>query len=160
VLVVRVHPELLRRERLPACLVTRDLWEQRYASIKDLELHLTRNGVVIRKFFLHLSKAEQRRRLLSRLEEPEKNWKFSVADLRERKRWKDYQKAYEQMIRATAVPHAPWYVVPADHKWFTRLVVAQAVVDAMESLSLKPPRVDKAQRKELAAVRQALEAEA
>jgi PPK2 family polyphosphate:nucleotide phosphotransferase len=159
VLVVRVHPELLQREQLPRPLVKRDLWEHRFASINDLERHLTRNGVVLRKFFLHLSKGEQRERLLSRLEEPQKNWKFSVADLRERKRWKDYQQAYEEMIRATATEHAPWYVVPADHKWFTRLVVAQAVVDALESLDLKFPAMDKAQRKELAAVRRALESE-
>ncbi len=160
VLVVRVHPELLQHEQLPPALVNRDLWPQRYASINDLELHLARNGTVVRKFFLHVSKEEQRRRLLSRLEETDKNWKFSTADLEERKRWNDYQKAYEQMIRATATPHAPWYVVPADHKWFTRLVVAEAVIDTLESLSLKTPQVKKTKRKELAAVRRALEEEA
>ena len=156
VLVVRVHPELLARQKLPPSRVTKDLWDERYESINDLERHLSRNGVIIRKFFLHLSKKEQRDRLLSRLEEPDKNWKLSLADLRERKRWDEYQRAYEQMIRRTATEEAPWYVVPADHKWFSRLVVAEVVVQALESLKLKYPPVDDAKRRELAAVRKAL----
>jgi PPK2 family polyphosphate:nucleotide phosphotransferase len=158
VLVVRVHPELLERQKLPVPLVTKDIWSQRFEDIKAFERYLTRNGVVIRKFFLHLSKKEQRQRLLSRLEEPDKNWKFSMADLHERERWKDYMRAYEEMIQRTASEQAPWYVVPADHKWFTRLVVAQVIVDALESLHLAYPEVGKAKRKELAAVRKVLSA--
>jgi PPK2 family polyphosphate:nucleotide phosphotransferase len=155
-LVVRVHPELLARQKLPPELVTEDLWKQRFQSINDLERHLVRNGVLVRKFFLHLSKKEQRRRLLSRLEESDKNWKLSLADIRERQRWNDYQQAYEDMIRHTATPHAPWYVVPADHKWFTRLVVAEVVVDALNSLDLAYPSVGEEKRRELAAVKKAL----
>jgi PPK2 family polyphosphate:nucleotide phosphotransferase len=158
VLVVRVHPEFLGRQKLPAPLVTKDIWSQRFEDITAFERYLTRNGVVIRKFFLHLSKKEQRQRLLSRLEEPDKNWKFSMADLHEREHWKDYMRAYEDMIRHTASERAPWYVVPADHKWFTRLVVAQVIVDALESLHLAYPEVGKAKRKELAAVRKVLSA--
>ena len=156
VLVVRVHPEFLARQKLPAALTTRDLWSERFEDIKAYERHLARSGVVIRKFFLHLSKNEQRRRLLSRLEQPDKNWKFSVADMRERQRWDDYMAAYQEMIRCTASNYAPWYVVPADHKWFTRLVVAEVVVETLESLGLKYPEVDEAKRKELAKVRAAL----
>ena len=155
-LVVRVHPELLARQKLPPELVTEDLWKHRFQSINDLERHLARNGVIVRKFFLHLSKKEQRRRLLSRLEESDKNWKLSLADIRERQRWNDYQQAYEDMIRHTATPHAPWYVVPADHKWFTRLVVAEVVVDALNSLDLAYPSVGEDKRRELAAVKKAL----
>jgi PPK2 family polyphosphate:nucleotide phosphotransferase len=156
VLVVRVHPEFLSRQKLPAPMVTKDIWDQRFQDIKAFERHLTHNGVVIRKFFLHVSKQEQRRRLLSRLEEPDKNWKFSSADLRERKHWAQYMAAYQAAIAHTATDHAPWYVVPADHKWFTRLVVAEVVVDALESLNLKYPVVDQAKRQELARVRRAL----
>ena len=156
VLVVRVHPELLERQKLPDSLVSKDIWTQRYEDIQAFERHLHRNGILIRKFFLHLSKKEQKARLLSRLDEPVKNWKFSMADLQERKRWKDYTTAYEDMIRQTSTPEAPWYVVPADHKWFTRLVVAEVIVDAMESLKLSYPEVSPAKRKELAMVRKVL----
>jgi PPK2 family polyphosphate:nucleotide phosphotransferase len=156
VLVVRVHPNLLERQKLPPSLVTKDLWEERYADIASFERYLSRNGVLIRKFFLHLSKKEQKERLISRLEEPDKNWKFSTADLHERQHWRDYMEAYERMIRHTATKQAPWYVVPADHKWFTRLVVAEVIVDALESLKLTYPEVDRAKKRELAAVRKAL----
>jgi PPK2 family polyphosphate:nucleotide phosphotransferase len=156
VLVVRVHPELLERQKLPRPLVTKRVWRERFEDIAAFESYLGRNGVVVRKFFLHLSKQEQRKRLLSRLEEPEKNWKFSTADLHERERWRDYMRAYEDMIRHTATKNAPWYVVPADHKWFTRLVVAEVIVETLESLKLSYPEVDQAKRKELAAVRRAL----
>jgi PPK2 family polyphosphate:nucleotide phosphotransferase len=156
VLVVRVHPELLERQKLPSSLVTKDIWSQRFEDIASFERHLTRNGVVIRKFFLHLSKQEQKRRLLSRLEEPDKNWKFSTADLKERAHWPDYARAYEEMIQATATPQAPWYIIPADHKWFSRLVVSEVINDTLESLDLSYPEVDAAKRKELAAVRKAL----
>src|SRR5215469_1161399 len=151
VLVVRVHPEFLGRQKIPPELVTENIWKERFEDINALERYLHRNGVVILKFFLHLSKGEQRRRFLGRLEEPDKNWKFSTADMQERQHWNEYAKVYQDMIRHTATKHAPWYVVPADHKWFTRLVVAEVVVDALESLSLKYPEVDAAKRKELAA---------
>jgi PPK2 family polyphosphate:nucleotide phosphotransferase len=156
VLVVRVHPEFLQRESLPPSLLTKEIWQERFEDINGFERYLSRNGVLIRKFFLHLSKKEQRARFLSRLEEPEKNWKFSTADMQERAHWDDYMGAYEDMIRHTASEHAPWYIVPADHKWFTRLVVAEAIVEALESLDLKYPDVDDAKRKELAQVRKAL----
>jgi PPK2 family polyphosphate:nucleotide phosphotransferase len=159
VLVVRVHPQLLAHEKLPPPLVTKDIWEQRFEDINALERYLTRNGTVIRKFFLHVSKEEQRRRFLSRLEEPDKNWKFSEADLPERRLWGDYARAYQDVIRHTATACAPWYVVPADHKWFTRFVVAEVVVEALESLNLRYPVVDEAKRKELAGVRKILLAE-
>lgn len=159
VLVVRIHPEFLAGERLPPSLVTRNIWQERFQDINALERHLTHNGTLIRKFFLHLSKKEQRRRFLSRLEEPEKHWKFSEADMRERQRWDAYCRAYQDMIGHTAAEHAPWYVVPADHKWFTRLVVAEVIVDALESLNLKYPSVSAAKRKELAQVRKELEAQ-
>ena len=156
VLVVRVHPEFIAHERLPSALITKNIWEQRFEDINAFERYLSNNGVVIRKFFLHLSKAEQRRRFLSRLDDPQKNWKFSAADMAERRYWDDYQAAYEDMLRNTATETAPWYVVPADHKWFTRLVVAEAIVETMESLDLNYPEVDDAKRKELAGVRRAL----
>jgi PPK2 family polyphosphate:nucleotide phosphotransferase len=159
VLVVRAHPEFLAKEKLPPELVTKRIWRERFEDINAFERYLYRNGVAVRKFFLHVSKAEQRRRFLDRLKEPEKNWKFSAADLQERGFWDKYQAVYEDMIRHTATKHAPWYVVPADHKWFTRLVVAEAVVDALESLDLKFPRVRKSQRRELAAARERLQAE-
>jgi len=159
VLVVRVHRELLQRQKLPDDLVTKDIFEQRYEDIRNFERYLTRNGTVIRKFFLHVSKGEQRKRFLERLDTPEKQWKFSAADLAERGRWDDYQKAYEDMVRHTATDHAPWYVVPADHKWFTRLVVAGVVIDTLASLDLRYPDVAKAQMKELAAAREALAGE-
>ncbi len=156
VLVVRVHPELLQREKLPGKLITKDIWSERYQDINAFERYLSRNGVIIRKFFLHVSRKEQKKRFLERLEDSKKNWKFSMADVRERGFWKEYQKAYEEMIQNTASKHAPWYVVPADNKWFTRLVVAGAIIDALWQLELSFPDVDKAKRKELAGVRQSL----
>jgi PPK2 family polyphosphate:nucleotide phosphotransferase len=155
-LIVRVHPEFPAGEKLPPALVTKDIWRERFEDINALERYLTRNGVIVRKFFLHLSKQEQRQRLLDRLEQPEKNWKFSLDDVRERQKWGSYMRAYENMIRYTATDYAPWYVVPADHKWFTRLVVAEVIVDALESLELSYPKVSSAKRKELAAARTAL----
>jgi PPK2 family polyphosphate:nucleotide phosphotransferase len=140
-LVVRVHPEFLARQKLPPELVTRRIWQERFQDIRSVERYLTRNGVIIRKFFLHVSKQEQKRRFLERIENAEKNWKFSASDAREREHWDDYMDAYEDMIRNTATKDAPWYVVPADNKWFTRLVVASAMVEAMERLDLKFPRV-------------------
>ena len=160
VLVVRVHPELLEKQKLPRRLVRGSIWEERFESIVAFERHLARNGVVILKFFLHLSREEQRQRFLARLDRPEKHWKFSPADVRERRHWDDYQRAYEQMIRATATPEAPWMVVPADHKWFTRLAVAAAVVEALEGLELAFPAVAEHARAELAAARAELEGEA
>jgi PPK2 family polyphosphate:nucleotide phosphotransferase len=155
-LVVRVHPELLARQRLPPELVGKKIWDHRFKDIRRFERYLTRNGILVRKFFLHVSKAEQKRRFLERLEKPEKNWKFSAADVAERDRWGDYMDAYEDMIRNTATPYAPWYVVPADHKWFTRLVVAAAIVEALRSLDLRLPEITAAQRRELAAARRQL----
>jgi PPK2 family polyphosphate:nucleotide phosphotransferase len=159
VLVVRVHKELLEREKMPPSLVTKDIWNERFADINAYEQYLSRNGVVIRKFFLNLSKDEQKRRFLKRLDEPDKNWKLSSADIAERERWPEYMTAYEEMIQHTATPHAPWYVVPADNKWYTRLVVAAAIVHALEDLNLHYPTVDADQRKELKAARAALEHE-
>ena len=160
VLVVRVHPELLARQRLPAKLMTRDIWRERYEDINAFERYLTRNGVVVRKFFLHVSREEQRQRFLERLDEPEKNWKFSLTDVRERRHWDEYMAAYEDVIRRTSSPHAPWYVVPADHKWFTRLVVVSAILDALSSLDLAFPSVEPDRMKELDAARVTLANEA
>ncbi len=157
VLVIRVHPELLEKQRLPPELVTKDIWEERFEDINNFEQYLSRNGYVIRKFFLHLSNKEQKRRFLSRLDEPEKNWKFSSADARERQHWGDYMEAYDDMIRHTATPHAPWYVVPADNKWFSRLVVAAVIVDSLHELDLQFPKVDAEKRKDLQAARRMLE---
>ncbi len=153
VLVVRVHPELLQRQQLPPESVTRRIWDERLADIAAFERYLTRNGVVILKFFLNVSRKEQKRRFLERLDLPEKNWKFSAADVTERRHWNDYMKAYDEAIRATAAKHAPWFVVPADNKWFTRLVVAAAIVESLAKLDLEYPRIDAAMRKELAAAR-------
>ena len=155
-LVVRVHPEFLDRQKLPGGLVTKHIWRERFEDINAYENYLSRNGVVIRKFFLHVSREEQKRRFLSRLEETQKNWKFSMADAAERELWDAYMHAYEQTIRHTSTPHAPWYVVPADNKWFTRLLVADAIVDTLKSLDLAFPKVDAAQRQELATVRETL----
>ena len=155
-LVVRVHREFLEKQKLPPELVTKDIWEERFQDIRHIERYLTRNGVVIRKFFLHVSKKEQKKRFLERIEEPEKHWKFSAADIRERQYWDDYMKAYEDMIQNTATKHAPWYVVPADNKWFTRVVVAAAVIEALASLDLHYPEVSKEKLKELAAAKKAL----
>jgi PPK2 family polyphosphate:nucleotide phosphotransferase len=156
VLVVRVHPTLLHNERIPSSLVTKNIWEERFEDINCFEQHLERSGTVVRKFFLHVSKKEQKRRFLARLEQPKKNWKFSADDIRERQYWDDYQHAYEQMIRHTATKNAPWYVVPADNKWFTHLVVAAAIVETLEDLDLSYPPVDAAKRKELEAARNLL----
>ena len=159
VLVVRVHPQILAGQKLPDRLVTKHIWEERFEDINHFERYLGRNGTVVRKFFLHVSRAEQKKRFLERLERPEKNWKFSLADARERGHWKHYMRAYEDMIRHTATPDAPWFVVPADTKWFTRVVVAAAVIDALADLDLHYPVVDKAKKKDLAAARAALMAE-
>ena len=160
VLVVRVHPEYLERQRLPKSLVSKDIWDERFKSIRKFEQHLARNGVLILKFFLHVSKEEQRQRFLARLNEPAKRWKFEMGDVAERKLWDKYMHAYEEAIRHTSRAGAPWYVVPADNKWFARLVIAEAMVDAMESLDLEFPKVDGAALKELERVRGALMAEA
>jgi PPK2 family polyphosphate:nucleotide phosphotransferase len=158
-LAVRVHPELLEKQKLPGALVTKEIWEDRYKDIRSFERYLSRNGVLIRKFFLHVSKKEQKRRFLERLDNPDKNWKFSAADAKERGFWDAYMEAYEDTIRATATKHAPWYVVPADNKWFTRVVVAAAVIDGLHSLGLRYPELDERMRKELAAVRKSLTGE-
>jgi PPK2 family polyphosphate:nucleotide phosphotransferase len=159
VLVVRVHPEILARQKIPAALVTEDIWSQRFEDIRAFESYLSRNGVAVVKFFLHVSKKEQKKRFLKRLEQSEKNWKFSVDDVRERQHWDAYMQAYEATIRATAAAHAPWYVVPADNKWFTRLAVASAVVDTLEKLHLALPEVDAQRKKELKEARDALDGE-
>jgi PPK2 family polyphosphate:nucleotide phosphotransferase len=156
VLVVRVHPEFLAGQKVPPELVTKDVWNERYKDIRNFEKYLSRNGVAIRKFFLHVSNKEQKKRFLERIDNPDKNWKMSVADAKEREHWKDYMEAYDDMIRNTATPYAPWYVVPADNKWFTRIVVAAAVIDMLASLNLHYPKVDDAKRKELQSVRRAL----
>jgi PPK2 family polyphosphate:nucleotide phosphotransferase len=158
-LVVRVHPEFLAKQKLPSKLVTKSVWKERYKDIRAFERYLSRNGVLIRKFFLHVSKKEQKRRFLERLDKPEKNWKFSTNDAKERSFWDAYMEAYEDTIRATATKHAPWYVVPADNKWFSRVVVAAAVIEALASLGLRYPELDEAARKELAAARKALTGE-
>jgi PPK2 family polyphosphate:nucleotide phosphotransferase len=155
-LVVRVHPEFLVNQKIPREFITGDIWKERFQDIRSFERYLTRNGVMIRKFFLHVSKKEQKRRFMERLETPEKNWKFSASDTKEREHWDEYMEAYEDMIRHTATKHAPWYVVPADNKWFTRIVVAAAVIDTLASLNLEYPRVDAVKRKELAAAKQIL----
>jgi PPK2 family polyphosphate:nucleotide phosphotransferase len=156
VLVVRVHPEILKKERIPEELVGEDLWKKRFEDIGNTEKYLTRNGIVIRKFFLNLSKKEQKRRFLQRLENPEKNWKFSAADVRERECWDDYMKAYEEMIAATSTKAAPWYVVPADNKWYTRVVVAAAIVDTLKGLKLEYPKLTPEERKQLEAAKREL----
>ena len=155
-LVVRVHPEYLAQEKLPPELIGKRLWQDRFEDIRNFERYLTNNGIVVCKFFLHVSKKEQKRRFLERLETPEKNWKFSSADLQERGFWDEYQEAYEEMIRHTAAKTAPWYVVPADNKWFTRVVVAAAVIDTLSSLKLTYPEVGPDKLKELAAAKRAL----
>jgi PPK2 family polyphosphate:nucleotide phosphotransferase len=157
VLVVRVHPELLAAQQLPHPLVTKHIWGQRFDGINAYERHLSSNGIAIRKFFLHVSRKEQKERFLERLGTPAKNWKFSARDVAERQHWAEYMSAYEDMIRHTATPDAPWHVVPADHKWFTRLVVAATIAEAMTSLRLEYPTLDRAKRRELRAVRAALE---
>jgi len=158
VLIVRVHPDLLNNEKVPPSQITKKIWEERFEDICAFERYLIRNGIVVRKFFLNLSKKEQAKRFLARLDEPEKNWKFSAADVHEREYWNDYMDAYEDMVRNTATPAAPWYVVPADNKWFSRLVVASATIDTLERLSLRYLKVDASRRKELSEARKFLEA--
>lgn len=157
VLVLRVHPAILKNERVPEELITKNVWQDRYEDIRNSESYLARNGTVVRKFFLNISKKEQKKRFLERLDEPGKNWKFSASDLTERQYWDDYMDAFEEMIAATSSKHAPWYVVPADNKWYTRLVVAAAIVDALEKLKLSYPKINGEQRKQLAAARKELE---
>jgi PPK2 family polyphosphate:nucleotide phosphotransferase len=156
VLIVRVHPEILKSQKTPPSLVGKKIWKERFEDICGFERHMARSGTVIRKFFLNLSKKEQKKRFLARLDHPEKNWKFSAADIQERKCWDDYQDAYEDMIRNTSTEEAPWYVVPADNKWFTRLVVSCVLVDTLESLNLSYPKVDPAKQKELEAAKKLL----
>ena len=155
-IVVRVHRELLDRQKVPAGLLGNHVWKDRAEDVRHFERYLTRNGVAIVKFFLHVSKKEQRKRFLERLERPDKNWKFSMSDLKEREHWNDYERYYEDAIRRTATRYAPWYVVPANNKWFTRLVVAAAIIDALAEMDLRFPVVDKAQRRELTRARQVL----
>jgi len=156
VLVVRVHPEILEQQRLPESLVTRDIWKARQRDINAFEGHLSRNGYVIRKFFLHISRKEQTRRFEKRLDEPAKNWKFSMGDVKEQQHWREYMAAYEDTIRQTATPHAPWVVVPANKKWFARLIVAATIIDALEGLDLAFPKVTPAKQREIAAGRRLL----
>jgi PPK2 family polyphosphate:nucleotide phosphotransferase len=156
VLVVRVHPEFLAGQRIPEQLIGKRIWDERFQDINAFERYLHRNGVIVRKFFLHVSKAEQKKRFLERLDLKEKNWKFSAADIRERQFWGDYMEAYEEMIRHTATPQAPWYVVPADNKWFTRLVVAAAIIETLDSLDLQFPKISAEQSKQLAVAREQL----
>ena len=159
VLVVRVHPDILGAQKLPPELMTKNIWDERFQDIRAVERYLARNGTVIRKFFLHVSKKEQRKRFLERIDEPSKNWKFALGDVHERQHWKDYMRAYEDAIRETATKEAPWFVVPADRKWFTRMVVAAAVVEALEELDLHFPKVTTGQGAELRAARRMLEKE-
>lgn len=159
VLVVRVHPEMLTEQNIPARLLKGDVWKQRYADFRAHEEHLAKNGIAVRKFFLNVSKNEQRKRFLERLDRPDKNWKFSPHDIQEREHWDEYMDAYEEMVRHTSTLESPWYVVPADKKWFTRLVVADAVIHALESLGVDYPKIDAAKRKQMEQTRAILEAE-
>jgi PPK2 family polyphosphate:nucleotide phosphotransferase len=159
VLVVRVHEGILAAEKLPAALVDKDIWKQRYKDICAYERYLAHNGIAIVKFYLHVSKEEQRRRFLARLDQPEKNWKFSLSDAKEREYWDDYMEAYEDMLTNTSTEHAPWYVIPADHKWFTRMAVADIVVSTLEKLKPEFPTITEEKRRELEAARKALEHE-
>ena len=159
VLVVRVHQQILAAQKLPESLVTKNIWQERFEDIRRFERYLTRNGVIILKFFLHLSRKEQKKRFLERLDDSKKNWKFSMADVKERGFWKDYQTAYEDAIRNTAANFAPWYVVPADNKWYTRLVVASAIIQALDNLNLHFPDTNKEVKKELQKIRAGLLAE-
>jgi PPK2 family polyphosphate:nucleotide phosphotransferase len=156
ILVVRVHPQFLAKQKIPPSLMTKQIWEERFQDIRSFERYLGRNGIAAVKFFLNLSKEEQKRRFLQRADSPDKNWKFSSADMEERGFWNEYQKAYEDMIRNTATKDSPWYVVPADNKWFTRIIVASAVVDTLASLNLAYPKVDDAKLKEIAEARKSL----
>jgi PPK2 family polyphosphate:nucleotide phosphotransferase len=156
VLIVRVHPEILKSQKTPPKLVDKNIWNERFEDIRCFERHMARSGTIIRKFFLHLSKKEQKKRFLARLDEPQKNWKFSASDIHERKYWDDYQNAYEEMIRNTSTEQAPWYVVPADNKWFSRLVISTVLVDTLDSLDLSYPKVEDAKKKELEAAKKIL----
>ncbi len=158
-LVVRVHPEMLRKQKIPEELVSKRIWAERFEDIRNFERYLSRNGTVILKFFLHVSRGEQKKRFLARLEVPEKNWKFSAADAQERGLWDDYMEAYEEMLRNTATKVAPWHVIPADNKWFTRIAVAASVIDALDGLDLRYPEVSTEHRKTLAQARKLLLAE-
>jgi len=158
-LIVRVHPEILRNEKLPPSLITKDIWEERFEDMRNFERYLARNGTIVRKFFLHVSRDEQRRRFLERINDRRKNWKFEAGDVRERQHWSEYMDAYEDVIRNTATKHAPWYVVPADNKWFTRLVIAAAIVDSLAELDLEFPEATGEQRQSLDASRAALMSE-
>lgn len=158
-LVVRVHPELLAKQRLPASGVDEDIWERRFLEINNFEQYLVHNGIVVLKFFLNVSKTEQQKRFLARIDEPEKNWKFSVADYQERAYWDDYQQAIQEMLNHTSTAVAPWFVIPADHKWFARLAVSEAICTALEALDLKFPQVSPQRRQELQEIRQAIENE-
>ena len=156
VLIVRVHPGILAAQKLPAALVKESIWKERFEDINAFERYLSRNGTRVLKFFLHVSREEQRKRFLERLDDPDKNWKFALGDVKEREHWDDYMAAYEDMIASTSTAHAPWHVVPADHKWYMRLAVADVIVDALEDLKLEYPVVDDEKRKELAAARELL----
>jgi PPK2 family polyphosphate:nucleotide phosphotransferase len=156
VLIVRVHPGILAGQKLPAAVRSDDIWKQRFEDINAFERYLARNGTLILKFFLHVSKDEQRRRFLARLDDPEKNWKFALGDVKEREHWDDYMRAYEEMIGATSTEHAPWHVIPADHKWYMRMAVADVIVDGLEGLKLEYPVVDEEKKKELQAARELL----
>ncbi len=159
VLVVRVHQNILAAQKLPESLVTKNIWQERFEDIRRFERYLTRNGVIVIKFFLHVSRKEQKKRFLERLDDSKKNWKFSMADVKERGYWKDYQAAYEDAIRCTAAKFAPWYVVPADNKWYTRLIVASAVIETLDNLNLHFPDTDKEVKKELQKIKAGLLAE-
>ena len=156
VLVVRVHPGILASQKVPSELLGEDIWKQRYEDINAVERYLSRNGTLIRKFFLHVSKEQQQERFLARLDDPDKNWKFALGDVKEREHWDDYMEAYEDMIAATSTEHAPWYVIPADRKWFMRMAVADAIVEALEGLKLEYPTVDEEKKKELEEARKLL----
>lgn len=158
-LVVRVHQEILAKQKLHPSLITKNIWNERFEDIRNFEKYMSRNGIIVRKFFLNVSKEEQKKRFLERLDQPEKNWKFSTADVKERGHWDEYMDAYQDMIRHTATPESPWYVVPADNKWFTRIVIAAAVIDALGDLKLHYPKVDATLREELRLAREQLMAE-
>jgi PPK2 family polyphosphate:nucleotide phosphotransferase len=159
VLVVRVHPEILDRQQLPPELKGKDIWKRRFEEINHFEEYLVDNGTIVLKFFLNVSKEEQKKRFLERIDRPEKNWKFSSADAKERQRWDDYQAAYEDLLNHTSTKHAPWYVVPADHKWFSRLAVGAVILRTLKDLKLAYPNIDEAQRQELLKAKEMLESE-
>jgi PPK2 family polyphosphate:nucleotide phosphotransferase len=158
-LVTRVHPELLKHEKIPSKLITKNIWRERFEDISAFERYLSRNGTIILKFFLNISREEQRKRFLDRLDEPSKTWKFSMGDVTERTFWNRYQAVYQDIVRHTSAPLAPWYVVPADHKWFARVVIGSTIVKTLDALNLRFPRFDKASQEEFSAVRKALEQE-